>query len=229
MECKNHTGKPAVNTCSKCGDWLCEDCSIEINGRLYCKSCLSKKVSEEPILSMTPPPPIPMGGYGHIEPRTMRKRPISSFFTFCCAFIPGCGQMYLGLMKRGFSLMAAFFGLIYLIQISWAFSFAVITLWFFSFFDTFLYKNKILNGEYVKDDIDDIKSFCSKNKTVILVALIVVLFSEIFRNVRFFLYNGFGSHQMPTLVIGAVLICLGLAVIFDKNKKPHKEKMKENE
>ena len=29
----------------------------------------------------------------------------NGFLTFCCAFIPGAGQMYQGYMKRGLSLM----------------------------------------------------------------------------------------------------------------------------
>lgn len=222
MECRNHLGRPAVNTCSKCGEWLCEDCSVEINGRIYCKSCLSKQLSDEPSMSTSipPTPSMPAGGYGYMESRPVRRKPISSFFTFCCALVPGCGQMYLGLMKRGFSLMASFFGLIYLTaQVSWVFSFAFISLWFFSFFDTFSCKNKILSGEYINDDIDDIKSFLKKNKTVILVALVVIFLSEILSYIRFFMHYGFGGHSFSTLVIGAVLICLGLAFIFDNKKK----------
>ena len=29
----------------------------------------------------------------------------NGFLTFCCAFIPGAGQMYQGYMKRGLSLI----------------------------------------------------------------------------------------------------------------------------
>lgn len=36
----------------------------------------------------------------------MKKK--SSFLTFCCALVPGAGQMYLGMMKRGASLMILF-------------------------------------------------------------------------------------------------------------------------
>ena len=39
----------------------------------------------------------------------MRK---NGFFTFCCACIPGCGQMYQGYMKRGVSLALGCWGVV---------------------------------------------------------------------------------------------------------------------
>ena len=36
----------------------------------------------------------------------------SGFLTFCFACLPGVGEMYLGYMKRGLSVMIAFWGLI---------------------------------------------------------------------------------------------------------------------
>ena len=33
---------------------------------------------------------------------------INGFFLFCCACVPGAGQMYLGYMKRGLSLITFF-------------------------------------------------------------------------------------------------------------------------
>ncbi|MEG2852692.1 MAG: hypothetical protein RR879_07545, partial [Hydrogenoanaerobacterium sp.] len=63
----------------------------------------------------------------------------NSFLTFCFAFIPGAGQMYLGMMKRGVSIMLAFAvitavaGFLNLPLIS----VVLPVIWFFSFFDTF--------------------------------------------------------------------------------------------
>ena len=37
----------------------------------------------------------------------------SGFLTFCFACLPGAGEMYLGYMKRGLSVMIAFWGLIF--------------------------------------------------------------------------------------------------------------------
>ena len=66
----------------------------------------------------------------------IRKK--SSFLTFCFSLLPGAGQMYMGFMKRGVSLMSAFFLLIFLS--SWLnlgpLMFAMPIIWFFAFFDT---------------------------------------------------------------------------------------------
>ena len=65
----------------------------------------------------------------------MRK---SKFLTFFWSLLPGAGQMYLGLMRRGVSLMALFFGAIAVS--GWLniglFLFAIPVIWFYAFFDS---------------------------------------------------------------------------------------------
>ena len=66
----------------------------------------------------------------------MRK---SSFLTFCFAFIPGAGEMYLGMMNKGLAIMGTFWGLICIagfFQLSFLFFFLPV-IWCYSFFDTF--------------------------------------------------------------------------------------------
>ena len=66
----------------------------------------------------------------------INKRSNSSTFYF--AFIPGAGQMYMGFMKRGVSIMSAFSLIIF--SSAWLnftpLMFAMPVIWFFSFFDT---------------------------------------------------------------------------------------------
>ena len=67
----------------------------------------------------------------------------SRFFSLLCAFWPGAGEMYLGLMKRGLGIMLAFWGVIAMIV---AFQvdlllFILPVLWFYSFFDTLTLRN----------------------------------------------------------------------------------------
>lgn len=38
--CVKHTSKEAFCLCTKCGDLLCEKCSIQIRGRRYCMDCV---------------------------------------------------------------------------------------------------------------------------------------------------------------------------------------------
>lgn len=63
----------------------------------------------------------------------------NSFFTFCFAFIPGAGEMYLGMMKKGLAVMSVFWGIC---AIAWFFQFEFLywllpIVWFYSFFETF--------------------------------------------------------------------------------------------
>lgn len=67
----------------------------------------------------------------------------NGLITFCCALIPGCGQMYQGYMKRGVSLLAWFFGVIALAASFYleALLFLLPIIWAYSFFDTFNLRN----------------------------------------------------------------------------------------
>ena len=65
----------------------------------------------------------------------MRK---SRLFSLLCAFWPGAGEMYLGLMRRGLTLMTVFWSVIVLTA-GLGISFLIFVLpivWFYSFFDT---------------------------------------------------------------------------------------------
>lgn len=63
----------------------------------------------------------------------------NKFFVFCCAFIPGAGQMYLGMMKKGTAIMSVFVAVIFIaVLLSMGIlSFFLPVIWFYSFFDTF--------------------------------------------------------------------------------------------
>jgi hypothetical protein len=42
MNCKNHKEVKASGTCVNCGSLFCEDCLINMEGKNYCKSCITK-------------------------------------------------------------------------------------------------------------------------------------------------------------------------------------------
>lgn len=88
----------------------------------------------------------------------MQKR--SKFLTIVLACIPGVGHLYLGLMNRGFTFLAAFFGWItftaFLTMASGEEGFLVLMLvlpilWFYSFFDALNQRGRIVAGEEVAD------------------------------------------------------------------------------
>lgn len=75
----------------------------------------------------------------------------SGFLTFCFAFIPGAGQMYLGYMRRGISMLLALCAAYWLNWFSSVFSVLIAAVWMVSFFDTFNLRSRILGG-YAQPD-----------------------------------------------------------------------------
>ena len=68
----------------------------------------------------------------------------NGFLTFCCAFIPGAGQMYQGYMKRGLSLIltACLIGMVG--SLLNPVLLLLVVMWMYSFFDTFSLRAQII-------------------------------------------------------------------------------------
>lgn len=64
------------------------------------------------------------------------RRKKSKFLTFIFSLLPGAGEMYMGFMKMGVSLMAEFFGIIFLATVTEVSQLLLIDiiLWFYAFF-----------------------------------------------------------------------------------------------
>lgn len=64
------------------------------------------------------------------------KRKKSKFLTFLCSLIPGAGEMYMGFMKMGLSLLSLFIGVIFLASLTGISEliFVAIIIWIYSFF-----------------------------------------------------------------------------------------------
>lgn len=167
----------------------------------------------------------------------IRKK--SSFLTFCFSFLPGAGQMYMGFMKRGVSLMTAFWLLIFLstwLNLS-PLMFAMPVIWFFAFFDTFnlrampddefyaLEDEYLLIPEFAKEKS---KLIQSKYRNVLALILIIIGFSILWNNltsmINYYLpnYLSYAIYQIgryfPQLVIGIAIIALGLYLIRGKKQ-----------
>jgi hypothetical protein len=167
----------------------------------------------------------------------IRKK--SSFLTFCFSLLPGAGQMYMGFMKRGISLMSAFFLLIFFS--SWLnlgpLMFAMPVIWFFAFFDTHnlrstpddefyaMEDNFIIVPEFAKDKA---KLLQNKYRNIIAVVLIIIGFSILWNNVYDFLERFLSEevsdliwrigHYFPQLIIGFAIIAFGFYLIAGKKK-----------
>ncbi|WP_101911539.1 hypothetical protein [Marasmitruncus massiliensis] len=177
----------------------------------------------------------------------MRK---SSFFTFCCAFIPGAGEMYLGMMKKGIAIMLGFFGIISIASfLNLEFLlFLLPIIWFYSFFETL---NVKWMTEEQRKEIDDafklellfgsmsskkwLKTLNGKSSLFAGSGLIVIgiylLFSNLIRPIIDTIFDAYGIdpwlfhyiiRSIPTLIISIAIIVLGIHLVRGK-KTPSSE------
>ena len=177
----------------------------------------------------------------------MRK---NGFLAFCFAFIPGGGQMYLGMMKKGLLLMGLFS----------AISFAMMTLyldflgcllpviWFYSFFDTL--NSRCLSPEQIREIDDNTTQFFNdlapnfsiqwdkfgaKFHRYFGIGLILfglyLIFRNIFHPMLRFLFERLGIdywgltqivRALPSLVISIAIIALGIHLVKG-GRKPEQQ------
>ena len=157
----------------------------------------------------------------------MRK---SRILTFLFALWPGAGQMYLGYMKRGVSLMLLFCLLMALSSFTGfgVFIFQLPIVWFYGFFDTINLRS--MSYEFLPQDdflfhLDSINApelvkFFQRRHLLAGVLLIIlgvyILLHNFVLPIFYFtfqidLYPLFES--LPTLVVAAAIILLGVHLI----------------
>ena len=167
----------------------------------------------------------------------IRKK--SSFLTFCFSLLPGAGQMYMGFMKRGVSLMGIFFLLVFAstwLNLGPLMAIAPI-IWFYAFFDTHnlrsmpddefyaMEDNYIVIPEFIKEKAGHLQD---KYRSVIAVILIVIGVSSLWNNlydliegsVPWFIASAFYKFGrfIPQLFVSGLIIALGVYLIRGKKK-----------
>jgi len=210
MSCLYHSDRSAVNTCSKCGAWLCDGCSVEIDGRVVCKTCISRELEynrgTDPRAAHTP-------HYGHIRP-TAR---FNAFLVFCFSALPGANYMYMGLIKRGLCMMAAFFGSIYATATlgGLPFAFLIPILAVTSMFDGFRIRRLLNAGEKVEDNMEDVLDFLRSHRTLVIgVVVIAAMFAASNMLSNIFYFNFSLRRISPWVFIG-----LGCYFVFHRKGK----------
>lgn len=170
------------------------------------------------------------------------KKEKSKFLTFGFSLMPGAGHMYMGFMKMGLSLMAAFSFIIFLssfLSIG-PLLFILPLIWFYSFFDC-------LNKRYSTDDefsiLEDkylfslnellkIDKIAFKKHSLVSGILLVLLgiyliwnniINSLFRHMQMSdeLYNAINdiTRVAPQIIIGVVIVVLGAKLIIGKKKE----------
>lgn len=178
----------------------------------------------------------------------------NGFLTFCCAFIPGAGQMYQGYMKRGLSLIltACLIGMVS--SLLNPVLLLLVVVWMYSFFDTFNLRAQIIADTAPEDDylihFDPrdkrlARALLDSHKLVgwALIALgAMVAYQNIImrvlgdvmwrwgQNNPFFRAVYLMLEQLPQIVVCVALIICGVWLVRGpKGKKVHRKKAEEPE
>jgi hypothetical protein len=174
----------------------------------------------------------------------IRKK--NNFFTFIFSLLPGAGQMYLGFMKRGLSLMACFFFVILIgawLNIG-PFLLLLPLVWFYSFFDTHNLRSMPDDEFYAMEDNylflsdlpkDKIILLQGKYRNIVAIALIILGFSILWNNIyEIFqrllpIYLIRVGYYLPQFVVGVAIILLGAYLIRGKKIELTREEPKKKE
>ncbi|MGD0932023.1 MAG: DUF5668 domain-containing protein [Candidatus Korobacteraceae bacterium] len=104
MNCANHVDAPAVAYCRTCGKPLCNVCTRDVRGVIYCEECLASHLS-----GAVPPP-----GSTAVPPLVHPPGTPSPKLAAILGVIPGVGAMYNGEFAKGFIHVLIFATLIWL-------------------------------------------------------------------------------------------------------------------
>lgn len=169
---------------------------------------------------------------------------------FLFSFMPGAGQMYLNMMKKGIVLMSLFCGVAF---ITGFFNFELLlcllpVIWFYSFFDALnsgrlTYEERLVADRNFFTDIDqmfsaDMSGMLKKSHlffgTVLVLAGVYLLLNNVFNNLIWQLDEylpGFRGifHKFPTLLIAIFIIVWGIRLVKGEKKLEKPADFKEYE
>jgi len=126
MNCANHSDQAAVAFCRSCGKPLCNQCTRDVRGVIYCELCLAARMegaTAAPGASYSPPPqanfyPPIQGPSAYMPPPIPPGVPVSSgpnptVAGILAGFFPiGVGAVYCGQYAKGLAHLAIFVFLI---------------------------------------------------------------------------------------------------------------------
>jgi len=181
---------------------------VDIQGRQLCRGCLGKLAA--------PPEGAPYPAGAPVMPRG-RHVSWGALFFFSLFFPTGVNYLYMGLIKRGLAALIGFFFLIYLIGVSnmpltlllgLGLPIYILT----CIFDGFSIRRRIVAGEAVADNIDEVVTFLRRNKVVAWIILAIIAFSVFGTVVGMFI--GLIRWLTPFLII------IGGIYLLIKRKNP---------
>ncbi|MEG1362012.1 MAG: hypothetical protein RR364_09240 [Lachnospiraceae bacterium] len=176
----------------------------------------------------------------------------SAFLTFIFSLLPGAGEMYMGFMKQGASLMGLFFTIIALggwLEIG-PIMILLPVIWFYSFFHVHNLRNLSdeeffsIKDEYIIDVGDTrLKELFGKFHKIIAVVLILMGVNLIWRNIADYIgrflpndisnlwynFTGTFTYAIPQIFVGAGIIYVGIYLIKGKKKELFQQEEQEEQ
>ena len=174
----------------------------------------------------------------------------NGFWRFLFSFLPGAGEMYMGFMKMGVSLMAIFFGIIAVASVLEIGSliFIAVIAWFYSFFhvhnlagmpdeefyaveDEYLFKL----GESEAQGRELVRTYRKAIAIILIVLGVVLTWKSLFHMLGQYLPNGVWNiisdigYRLPQLAVGIAIIVLGVYMIQGKKQQLDHTEMMESE
>jgi len=211
VRCSVHIDREAVNTCSLCGDSLCQECLVQLVDKSYCRKCLQQKISE-------PVNPVILSAAEEVSLVEAGEKK-SRLWAFVFSLVPGVGYLYLGLMNRGLQTMVLFFGAIFVasfIGFGEIMALIVPVVMFYSIFDTQQLVKSINAGDRPEDkQFFDIKQIPYTHNWIGW-GLIVIGILALIRHVPFFwsFWPTFNRLLPPVMIIG-----IGILILYRNTKK----------
>lgn len=168
----------------------------------------------------------------------------NKFLTFCFSLIPGAGEMYMGFMKMGLSLMGAFVGICaasMLFELG-PIMFVAIIAWFYSFFHVHNLAGMPDEEFYaVEDDylfhlLDEgenrvawVKRYRKLIAVVLILLGIILLWNSIYSVIMPYIPDKIAWYLMdirytlPNVVLAIAVIVAGVLLIRGKKKELYEE------
>lgn len=164
----------------------------------------------------------------------IRKK--NGFLTFCFSLVPGAGEMYMGFMKQGVSIMTVFWLLIFFATF---FNmdpvlFILPILWCYSFFNVHNIRGMsdeefyALEDDYAfhLDKLIPMEKWNKKQSTILAAVLIILGICMLWDNVMYYLHWLIPSELywsvmdgIPQIFVGVLLIIGGVYLIKGKKKE----------
>ncbi len=169
----------------------------------------------------------------------------NGFFTFCFSLLPGAGEMYMGFMKQGLSVMSVFWGLIFIASYLGIDQvlFVLPILWCYSFFHVNNLRSLSDEEFYaVEDDywfhmerVFPKGKLEQKQKNVFAGILIFIGVAVLWNQFSEYLYEIVPERvyfecidRVPQIVVAVALIVVGIMMIRGKKAALDKEEKEEN-